>query len=109
MRTRTTEVVVVYDVACPTCSRVARELPDLVRVPVTVRSCRDPHLGAVHPTLPPAVRGCGTPAVGAVRADGSVRWWTGLSGAVGLAPLLRRGTGREAAELLWSAWRTRGR
>ncbi len=102
---RTTEVVVVYDVSCPSCSRIARELPDLVRVPVTVRSCRDPHLAAVHPTLPAAVRACATPAVGTVRRDGSVRWWTGLTGAVGLAPLLRRGTWREAAELLWSAWR----
>lgn len=100
-------MVVVHDVSCPACSRIARELPDLVRVPVTVRSCRDPHLAAEHPTLPLAVRRCATPAIGTVRRDGTVRWWTGLTGAVGLAPLLRRGTLREAAELLWSARRTR--
>ena len=39
---RIVEVVVVYDVDCPPCSAVARELPELLRVPVTVRSCRDP-------------------------------------------------------------------
>ena len=105
----TTAVVVVYDVSCPACSRIARELPDLVRVPVTVRSCRDPHLRDEHPTVPPAVGGCGTPAVGTVRRDGSVRWWTGLSGAAALAPVLRPGSLGEAAELLWSAWRTRRR
>ena len=104
----TRELVVVYDVSCPTCSRIARELPDLVRVPVLVRSCRDPGLGAAHPTLPAAVRRCAAPAVGAVRADGTVRWWPGLSGALAVAPLLRRGTLREAAALLWTAYR-RGR
>ena len=110
MSTRsTTAVVVVYDVSCPACSRIARELPDLVRVPVTVRSCRDPHLAAEHPSLPPVVRTCAAPAVGTVRGDGTVRWWTGLTGAAGLVPVLRRGTLREAAELLWSARRTRRR
>ena len=61
---RTTAVVVVYDVACAKCSRIARELPDLLRVPVTVRSCRDPRLALVYPTLRQDVRACATPAMG---------------------------------------------
>ena len=43
------------------------------------------------------------PAVGTVRGDGSVRWWNGLTGAVGLLPVLRPGPLREAVALLWSA------
>jgi hypothetical protein len=100
-----TGVVVVYDVSCPNCSRIARELPDLVRVPVTVRSCRDPQLAQLG--VSGRVRGCGAPAVGIVRGDGRVRWWTGLTGAVGLLPLLRLRELPEAVELLGTALRTR--
>lgn len=100
---KVTGVVVVYDVSCPNCSRIARELPDLVRVPVTVRSCRDPQHS--YPGLAPRVRACATPAVGIVRGD-RVRWWTGLTGAVGLAPLLRLRELPEAVDLLRTALRT---
>jgi hypothetical protein len=99
-------VVVVYDVACPNCSRIARELPDLLRVPVTVRSCRDPRLGLTYPTLAPAVRACATPALGAARADGSIRWWPGLTGALALLPVVRLRALGEALALLWTALRT---
>ncbi len=101
------EVVVVYDVACAACSRIARELPDLVRVPVLVRSCRDPQLAGAHPTLPPAVRTCATPALGTVRPDGSVRWWPGLTGALGVLPVVRLRGLPEAVALLWTAFRAR--
>jgi hypothetical protein len=100
-----TAVVVVADVACPSCSQIARELPDLLRVPVTVRSCRDPRLTTQHPTLPTTVLACRTPAVGTVRPDGSVRWWPGLSGALGLLPVLRPRSLRDALGLLWTALR----
>ncbi len=103
---RVVEVVVVYDVACPRCSEIAREMPDLLRVPVTVRSCRDPHLPSLYPTLRPAVRSCAAPAVGTVRADGSVRWWPGLTGAVGVLPVVRLGGLREAVGMLVSAFRS---
>ena len=99
-------MVVVYDVACPNCSRIARELPDLLRVPVTVRSCRDPRLGLAYPTLTPAVRACATPALGATRADGSIRWWPGLTGALALLPVVRLRALGEALALLWTALRT---
>jgi hypothetical protein len=100
---RTIEVIVVYDVSCPNCSAIARELPELVRVPVKVRSCRDPRLGEAYPTLSAATRACATPALGTVRRDGSVRWWPGLTGAVGVLPVLRpRGT-LAAFSLLWTA------
>lgn len=102
----TTAVVVVYDVSCPQCSRIARELPDLLRVPVTVRSCRDPRLGLVYPTLRPAVRTCATPALGTVRADGSIRWWPGLTGALGVLPVVRPRALGEALAVLWTALRT---
>ncbi|WP_296371136.1 MULTISPECIES: hypothetical protein [unclassified Pseudonocardia] len=103
---RTAHVVIIYDVSCPNCSRIARELPDLVRVPVTVLSCRNPRLGGWYPTLPAPVLACGTPAVGAVAEDDTVRWWTGLRGAAGLLPVVRPGRLREAAGLLLSALRT---
>jgi hypothetical protein len=99
------EVVVVYDVSCPNCSRIARELPDLLRVPVKVRSCRDPQLAGIYPTLRPSVRACATPALGAVRPDGSVRWWPGLTGAVGVLPVVRPRGLAEAVGLLWTAFR----
>lgn len=103
---RTVHVVIVYDVSCPNCSRIARELPDLVRVPVTVLSCRNPRLAGWYPTLPAPVLACGTPAVGTVDGDDAVRWWTGLRGAAGLLPVVRPGRLREAAGLLSTAWRT---
>ncbi|MDT7708079.1 MAG: hypothetical protein QOG20_3686 [Pseudonocardiales bacterium] len=100
------QVVVIYDVSCPNCSEIARELPDLVRVPVKVRSCRDPQLPALYPTLRASVRSCATPAVGTVRPDGTVRWWPGLTGAVALLPLLRLRNVREAIGMLVSAFGT---
>lgn len=103
---RTAHVLVVYDVSCPNCSRIARELPELVRVPVTVLSCRNPRLAAWYPTLHTSVRDCGTPAVGTVGDDGSVRWWPGLTGAVGLLPVVRPRGLRAATGLLVSAFRT---
>jgi hypothetical protein len=99
-------VVVVYDVACPNCSQIARELPDLLRVPVTVRSCRDPRLALLYPTLRATVRACATPALGTVRGDGSVRWWPGFTGALGVLPVVRPRALREAVALLWTALRT---
>jgi hypothetical protein len=106
---KTAEVVVVYDVSCPSCSRIARELPDLLRVPVRVRSCRDPQLSAIYPALPPSVRACAAPALGAVRPDGSVRWWPGLSGAIAVLPVVRRGALLEALGVLRTALRARVR
>ncbi len=100
-----TEIVVVYDVDCPNCSRIAHELPDVVRVPVTVRSCRDPNLASVYPTMPAPVRGCTRPAIATRRRDGSVRWWLGLSGALAVLPVLRPSGVPEAASLLWAALR----
>lgn len=110
MRVRTVHVVIVYDVSCPNCSRIARELPDLLRVPVTVLSCRNPRLATWYPTLRAPVLACGTPAVGTVDADGGVRWSTGLRGAGGLLPVVRPGAIGEATGLLVSAIRaTRSR
>ncbi len=101
------EIVVVYDVSCPSCSDIARRLPACVRVPVKVRSCRDPQLPGVYPSLRslPGVTACRIPAIGVVRDGGSVRWWSGLTGAVGLAPLLCPGAAREAFALLRTAFR----
>ena len=104
-----TAVVVVADVSCPSCSQIARELPDLLRVPVTVRSCRDPRLATQHPTLPPTVLACRKPALGTARADGSVRWWPGLTGALGVLPVVRPRALRAALGLLWTALRVRRR
>jgi hypothetical protein len=106
---RITAVVVVADVACPSCSQIARELPDLLRVPVTVRSCRDPRLATQHPTLPATVLACRKPAIGTARPDGSVRWWPGLTGAFGVLPVVRPRALREAFVLLWTALRARRR
>lgn len=101
------EIVVVYDVGCPRCSRIARELPDLLTVPVRVRSCRDPEVPMTYPTLPAGVGHCARPAVGAVRPDATVRWWPGLTGAIGVLPVLRRSPRAvaEAVALLWAALR----
>lgn len=105
------EIVVVYDVSCPRCSRIARELPEVLTVPVRVRSCRDPELARTHPTLHPATVRCARPALGAVRSDGTVRWWTGMTGAVALVPVLRRSPRAlaEAVALLWTALRANSR
>jgi hypothetical protein len=100
------EVVVVSDVSCPSCSQVARELPELLRVPVRVRSCRDPALATAYPTLRADVRACATPALGTVRRNGSVRWWPGLTGAVGVLPLVHPRRAGEAIGLLWTALRS---
>ena len=51
---RAREVLVVHDATCGACARIARDLPRLLRVPVRLRSCRDPELRAAHPT--PACR-----------------------------------------------------
>jgi hypothetical protein len=103
------ELVVVYDVACPHCSRIARELPDCVTVKVTVRACTEPRLAEIYPNLPAAVAGCRAPAVGVLHTDGQVRWWTGLSGVVGILPVLRPGELRRAVGLLRTAVRVRRR
>ncbi|WP_338051214.1 hypothetical protein [Pseudonocardia acidicola] len=102
------EVVVVYDVGCPKCSQIAWELPDYVRVPVKVRSCRDPQLAETYPSLRsrPWATGCRAPAIGTVHRDGSVRWWPGLTGAAGLLPVLRPRWAWEAFGLLRQAFRT---
>jgi hypothetical protein len=97
------ELVVVYDVACPHCSRIARELPECVTVKVRVRACTEPRLAEIYPNLPAAVAACRTPAVGVLRTDGQVRWWTGLAGAVGILPVLRPGELRRAVGLLRTA------
>jgi hypothetical protein len=102
---RITAVVAVADVACPSCSQIARELPDMLRVPVTVRSCRDPRLATQHPGLPTTVLACRKPALGTVRPDGTVRWWPGLTGALGVLPVVRPRALREAIGLLWTALR----
>ncbi|MFC5994408.1 hypothetical protein ACFQE5_09320 [Pseudonocardia hispaniensis] len=103
------ELVVVYDVGCPHCSRIARELPDCVSVRVKVRSCRDPQLPEIYPNLRahPAVTACRAPAIGVVRRDGSVRWWPGLTGAIGLLPVLSPGAAGRALGLLREALRAR--
>ena len=131
MAMRIVEVVVVYDVDCPSCSAVARELPELMRVPVTVRSCRDPYL---PPDVPAVVRACAKPALGVVRPDGTTRWqrspgglvtalepfvagqggaWVGWSGSAGdapepfesggmsLIPLKERAVDRKYDPLVW--------
>jgi hypothetical protein len=106
---RIAAVVVVADVACPSCSQIARELPDLLRVPVTVRYCRDPRLAVQYPALPATVLACRKPAIGVVRPDGSVRWWPGLTGALGVLPVVRPRALREALAVLWTALRVRRR
>ena len=106
---RVREVLVVHDAACGVCAGVAGALPGLLRVPVRLRSCRDPDVAAAHPGLPARARGCRAPAVGVVRADGTVRWRPGLRAAPALLPLLRpRGAPRAVAVFLCAArltWR----
>lgn len=100
---RVRELVVVFDAACPRCSTIARELPSCVTVRVRARSCREPRLAEIYPNLPAAVAGCATPAIGVVRTDGSVRWWTGLRGILGITPVVRPGALGRAAALLRTA------
>ncbi|MDQ4115901.1 MAG: hypothetical protein M3235_02960 [Actinomycetota bacterium] len=101
--TRVRELVVVFDAGCARCSRIARELPECVTVRVRSRSCRERALSDIYPNLPPTVAACATPAIGVVRTDGSVRWWRGLRGVVGIAPVLRPGALPRAVGLLRSA------
>src|SRR5690606_37172171 len=96
-------VVAVADVACPSCSQIARELPDLLRQPVTVRARRDPRLAGEYPTLPAGARACRTPALATVRGHG----WPGVTGAIGVLPVVRPRALPEALALLWTALRTR--
>jgi hypothetical protein len=106
------EVLVVHDGACGSCAGVAGDLPGLLRVPVRVRSCRDPELVTAFPGLPQATRACRAPAIGTVRTTGHVRWRTGLRAAPALLGLLRpRALPRAAVVLVTAArrtWRTRG-
>jgi hypothetical protein len=106
------EVLVVHDSACGDCAGIAGALPGLLRVPVRLRSCRDPDLVAAHPELPRATRVCRTPAVGTVGATGHVRWRIGLRAAPALLTLVRpRALPRAAAVLVTAVrrtWRTRG-
>jgi hypothetical protein len=97
------EVLVVHDMACGDCARIGGTLPSLLRVPVRLRSCRDPHLRAAHPGLPAVTRGCGAPAVGIVRVDGAVCWRTGLTAAPALLGLVRPHALPGAAALFTSA------
>jgi hypothetical protein len=83
------EVLVVHDAECGACARIARDLPEVLRVPVRMRSCRDPHLHAAHRDLPAAARACRAPAVGTVGADGAVRWRSGVRAAPALLGLVR--------------------
>lgn len=106
---RIAEIVVVYDVACPSCSRIARELPDVVRVRVTVRSCRDPKLALAYPTVPATVRACARPAIATRRRDGTVRWWPGPAGVLAVLPAVRLSGIPAAAGLLWTALRASAR
>jgi hypothetical protein len=85
LKRRIQEVLVVHDATCGACSGIARELPAVLRVPVRLRSCRDPDL----PALPLAARACRAPAVGVVRGDGTVRWRLGLRAAPALLLLVR--------------------
>ena len=103
---RVRELVVVFDAGCPRCSTIARELPECVTVRVRSRSCREPRLADIYPNLPGSVADCETPAIGVVRTDGSVRWWTGLRGILGITPVLRPGTLPRAVSVLRTALRS---
>ncbi|MCW2631241.1 MAG: hypothetical protein JWR88_203 [Pseudonocardia sp.] len=87
-RERVTEVVVVHDSRCPACSGVGSDLAGVLRYPVLVRSCHEPGLVDVYPSLrgEPDVLSCRAPAVGIARADGSIRWWTGPRAVLGALP-----------------------
>jgi hypothetical protein len=100
------EVLVVHDAACGACAGVVRDLPSLLRVPVRVRSCRDPELHDAHPDLPAATRACRTPAIGLVGPDGAVRWHLGLRAAPALLRVLRPRSLPRAVRVLVTARRT---
>jgi hypothetical protein len=100
---RIRQVIVVHDAGCGTCARIARDLPRVLRVPVLLRSCRDPHLHAAHPDLPAAARACRSPAVGTVGVDDVVRWRLGLRAAPALLGLVRPHTLPRAVALLAAA------
>ena len=106
------EVLVVHDGGCGACAGVAGDLPGLLRVPVRLRSCRDPDLARAFPGLPQAAQACRAPAIGTVGADGRVCWRTGLRSAPALLRLVRpRALPRAVVVLLTAArqaWRTRG-
>ena len=93
----------VHDARCAPCSRIAQELPACVSVRVRARSCREPRLAEIYPNLPSAAAGCRAPAVGVVRTDGQVRWWPGMRGVLGIAPVLRPGSLPMAVRLLRGA------
>ncbi|SFM76356.1 hypothetical protein SAMN05216207_1002304 [Pseudonocardia ammonioxydans] len=99
-RARIRELVVVHDAACAPCSRIAQELPGCVTVRVRARSCREPRLAEIYPNLPADVGSCRAPAVGVLRTDGQVRWWAGMRGVLGIAPVLRPGALPTALRLL---------
>jgi hypothetical protein len=99
-------VLVVHDATCGACAGVVRDLPQLLRVPVRVRSCRDPELPVAYPGLPVAARTCRTPAVGLVRANGTVRWYPGLRAAPALVPVLRARSLPRAVRVLLTVRRT---
>ena len=114
--THVREVLVVHDAACGLCAGVAHAIPGLLRVPVRLRSCRDPEFAEAHPGLPASTRACRAPAVGTVAADGSVRWRPGLRAAPALLGLVRpRALPRAVAVFATAAratarrrtWRTR--
>ena len=95
-----------HDAACGACAGVVRDLPPLLRVPVRVRSCRDPELHAAHPGLPAAARACRTPAIGLVGPDGAVRWYPGLRAAPALLRVLRPRSLPRAVRVLLTVRRT---
>lgn len=88
-RRRARAVLLVHDAACGACAGIARDLPAVLRVPVRLRSCRDPDLPVLHPDLPAPVRACRAPGVGVVAADGTVAWRAGLRVAPALLGLVR--------------------
>jgi len=100
------EVLVVHDAACGACAGVVRDLPHLLRVPVRVRSCRDPELHTAHPDLPVVARACRTPAIGLVRRDGTVAWHSGLRAAPALVRVLRLRSVPRAVRVLLTVRRT---
>jgi hypothetical protein len=100
-------LIVLHDGACAECSDIAARLSEVLRTTVLARSCRDPALRSSHPVV--AALDCRAPAIGSVRADGSVRWSTGLRAAFVVlgAVRLRRLPG--ALALLSRVVRTRSR
>lgn len=73
------EIVLLHDPSCGDCHEIAGRAADLFRLPVTVRSCRDPGLSDEFPSLrgSPSLVDCRRPVLG-VRRGGTVRWHTGV-------------------------------